>query len=340
MKGTQVAERTRRAAASTRRRGTDEDAGGGGLNRDYSGEEYREPGEGYQGPTPAKGLYPAKLVQVKDHVSGEGNESVRWSFELTGGESVNEDGDKASVAGFRDHQYTNDSTTLWREQQIAVALGLVKPNGKLKMSYAMILKKAKPCTVRIIRERYVPEDGGDPEWRAKIAAVLSARETTAAKPSSRRRKDEDVEDVFDDEAEEVDEDEEAEEEEAPPPRRSRSRRKAEPEPEEEEEEEPEDEGEEDEEPYDPDALAAELEDLSLAALKKRARDEFGVTIKRGMDADTIIEAVLDTLDADEEEPEEEEEEEPPPPPKRASRTRAAAKPARRKARGGSDDPPF
>ena len=325
-----MATRTRRAAST---RPADSDGGGGGLDRDYSGEEYREPGEGYNGPTPVKGLYPAKLVQVKDHESAEGNESIRWTFELTGGESPNEDGDYESVAGFRDHQYTNDHSTLWREQQIAVALGLVKPNGRLKMSFANILKKAKPCTVRIIRERYVPEDGGDPEWRAKISAVLGYRDPAANKKSTRRKAD-DAEDVFEEEVEE-----EVEEVEETKPRRqsSRSRRKAaEPEPEEDEDEDEEEEDEEEDEPeegsdYDPDELAAELEALSLVQLKKRAREEFGIAIKKGMTADDVIEAVLDTLD---EEDEEEEPEEEPEPPKRSSRRTTTTK------KRGSQDPPF
>lgn len=339
-----MAERTRRTRATSSRRSSGEDSGGGRLNRDYGDEEYREPGEGYNGPTPKKGLYPAKLVSINDHVSSDGNESVRWCFELTGGTSPDDEGEEQSVAGFRDYQYTNDDTTLWREQQIAVALGLVKPNGKLNATYAAILKKAKPCTVRLIRERYIPEDG-DPEWRAKIAAVLAARDNGAAKTTRRRAKDEDAEDVFDDE---TDGDEDEEEEETPAPARSRrstsrSRRKApEPEPEDEEEE-PEDEDEEgDEEPYDPDELAAELEDLGMVALKKRARDEFGVKITRGMKADAIIDAILETLDEGDEDEEDEEPEEEPDPPKRSTRSRQTAsrsKSSSRK-RGSSEEPPF
>jgi hypothetical protein len=335
---TEVAERaarSRRGATSRRSSAPAE-----GLDRDYSGEEYREPGEGYNGPTPVKGLYPAKLVQVKNHQSNEGNDSVRWTFELTGGESPDEDGEPMSVAGFRDHQYTNDHSTLWREQQIAVALGLVKPNGKLKASFDAILKRAKPCTVRIIRERYVPEDGSDPEWRAKIAAVLSARPDSKTGAKSRRGKadDEPAEDVFDGDEDGDDE------EETPPPRRSRSRRKAEPEPEPDEPDEDEegDDGEEDW-PEDPDELAAALEELSLTELKKVARDDFEVKITRGMKADEIIEAVLETLDEDEgdeeDEPEEDEPEEEPEPPKRRSRA-AAAKTSTRRKRGSSQDPPF
>jgi hypothetical protein len=338
----QVATRTRasRRSAGTSG-GTRGDTGGGSLNRDYGDDDYREPGEGYNGPTPKKGLYPAKLVSINEHTKQGDDEpsSIRWGFELIGGTSPDDDGEEKSVEGFRDYQYTNDDTTLWREHQIAVALGLIKPNGKLKMTFKQILDKAKPCTVRIIRERYVPEDGGDPEWRAKIAAVLAARAETAGKATSRRRaKDEDATDVFD-----GDEDGDDEEEETPPPRRSRSRKKAEPEPEpepEDEDEEDEEEGDEDDWPEDPDELAAALEELSLAELKTTAKEDFGVTVKRGMKADAIVDAILDTLDAEEEDEEDEEPEEEPEPPKRRSRAGTAKTAAKGRTKRGSQDPPF
>lgn len=307
---------------STRRRASSAPADG--LDRDYSDEEYREPGEGYNGPQPRKGLYPAKLVSVGHHTK-QGDEeptSVKWGFELTGGEAPNDEGDRVSVAGFRDNQYTNDTTTKWREQQIAVALGLMKPNGRLKMSFDAMVKKAKPCTVRIIRERYIPEDDPDnAEWRAKIVAVLAAREDTGPKSRSRKPKDEDPLDA--DEEDEPDGDDENDEE-------------------------------EDGWPEDPDELAAELEELSLAELKKVAKEDFEVKITRGMKSDEIIEAVLETLededeDDEEDEPEEDEpEDEPEPPKKRSSRstsrssgaTAAKGRTSRRAARGSSEEPPF
>jgi hypothetical protein len=322
-----VATRTRRSTSS-RRTAREDSAPAGRLNRDYDGEEYREPGEGYQGEQPTKGLYNCKLVSINDHTKQGEDEasSVRWGFELLEG-SENKNGD--DVSGWRDYLYTNENT-LWREQQMLVATGVIKPGGKLNLTYDAILKKAKPCTVRVGVESYVPEDG-EPEWRGRMQAFLPLREGSAAK-KSRRPKDDDepAEDVFDEE--EGDEDDE-EEEAAPPPRRNR--RKSTPEPEPEEEDEEDEEEEDDEEDYDPDELAAELADLSLATLKKRARDEFGVKIARGMTADDIIEAVLDTLG--EEDEDEEEEEEPPPPPKRTTRAKPAA---RKKARGSSEEPPF
>lgn len=340
-----MAERTRSrrgAAAGSSRRGRAESASGK-LNRDYSDEEYREPSEGYQGEQPTKGLYTAELFDIKDHTTGEGNESVRWGFRLAEG-SENKHGD--DVSGFPDFIYTTENA-LWKEQQILVALGIIKPGGKVNLSYDGIIKKAKPCTVKIGLERYVPEDG-DPEWRGRMEAFLPLRDSTGPAKSRRAKQDADAEDVFDDDETDDDEDEE----ETPPARSrrstTRSRRKAEPEPEEDEEGdedglEPEDDEEEGDEDYDPDELAAELADLTLAKLKARARDEFGVKITRGMVADDIIDAVLDTLDDDEpeeDESEDEPEEEPELPKRRGtSRTKTGSASTRRK-RGTSKEPPF
>lgn len=331
-----MATRTRKASAGTSRRRASEPAGGR-LNRDFADEEYREPGEGYNGEQPTKGLYTCELFGINDHTKQGEDEpsSIRWGFRLVDG-SVNKHGD--DVSGWPDFIYTNENTA-WREQQILVATGVIKPGGKVNLPYDAIIKKAKPCTVRVGLERYIPEDGeGDPEWRGRMQAFLPPKADSAKKSRRRKDADEPVEDVFDEEETDADEDEE----ETPPPPRSRSRRKAAPEPEPEDEDESEDEDDEDEEPYDADELAAELEDLSLAALKKRARDEFGVKIARGMDTEAIIDAVLETLDEDEED--EEDEEEPPPPPKRASGGRRPAKTANatsaRRAKRGSNEPPF
>lgn len=342
----QVAERTRRSRSAAAGSGRARSQGDGGrLNRSYEGEEYREPGEGYNGEQPTKGLYTCELFDVRDHTKADDEEatSIRWGFRLTPGQE-NKNGD--DVSGFPDFIYTTENTA-WREQQMLVALGVIKPNGKVNLTYEGIIKKAKPCTVKIGMERYVPEDGSDPEWRGRMTAFLPLREGVA-KPKSRRAKDEDegVEDVFDD-GDEPDDDGEDDEPEPEPAKTRRStnrRRKAEPEPEPEddEDEEGDDEDGEEDEPYDAEVLEAELAELTLAKLKARARDEFSVKITRGMDADKIIDAVLATLDEpDEDEDEDDEPEEEPEPPKRRSRT--AAKPAassRRRASKGSDDPPF
>lgn len=336
-----MAERTRRRAAGSTSRRTSSADSGGRLNRDYTDEEYRTPDEGYDGPEPTKGLYTAELVRINDHTKKDEDESssVRWLFRLAKG-SVNSDGE--DVSGWMDSQYTNENT-LWREQQMLVALGVIKPGGKVNLTYDGIVKKAKACTTKVGVERVIDEEG-EGSWRGRMQAFLPLRETTAERRGVKRRKDEDDEDVFDGDDDEDEEDDEPEEEKPARARRStsRSRRKAEPEPEPEDDEEDESDEDEDDEEYDPDVLAAELEDLSLAALKKRARDEFEITIKRGMTADKIIDAILDTLpesddvddDDDDDEPEEE-----PEPPKRSARSKISKTTTRRK-RGSSDEPPF
>lgn len=272
-----MAERTR-SRRTTAGRGGQETASGR-LKRNYSDEEYREPGEGYNGPQPSRGLYTAELFDVRDHTTGEGNESIRWGFRLVPGSEDAKTGD--DVSGFADFLYTNDNT-LWREQQILVATGVIKPNGQLNLTYEQILKKAKPCTVKMGQERYVPEDG-EPEWRGRMQAFLPPKDG-AAKTTRRKAKDEDVdESEFEEEATE--------------------------------------DAEESDWPEDPDELAEALEELSLAELKKVAREDFSVKISRGMDKEDIVESVLDTLEESADEPEEDEPEEEPEPPKRSTRSR-------------------
>lgn len=307
-----MATRTRRSAAKSEPFD--------GFDEDFGDTEYREPGEAYDGPPPTKGMYRVKLVSVESHESAAGNTGRKWVFDILPGET-NKHGE--DVGGWRGYKYTNNEGAKYIEQMILVALGLIKPGDKCKLSYAQVVAKAKPCLVRVVMEKYVPEDGEDAEWVPKLAAgFLPDRTTGKAK------------------AAEIDEEDDDEDE--PPVRARRSRAKAAPEPE------PEEEDDEEEEPeYDPDELAEELEALTLAALKKRARDEFGVTVARGDDADKIIDKILDTLpeeeDAEEadEDDEEEEEEEAPKRPARTSSRGKAAPPARKSRRTGfSDEPPF
>lgn len=296
------------------------------FERDYSEEEYREPGEGYNGEEPTKGLYPFRLVDLREHTSQSDNESLHWTFEMTE-DAVGKNGD--SYAGWRGHLYTNDDAALWKEQQIMVALRLIKPRGKYRGTLESVLQKGSKVIVmgRVIRERYIPDDGGEGEWRAKLTSVMIPKTTTA---SGARADDDDVDD-------------EEEDEEPAPRRSSRTRRTPaapEPEPDENEDEEEDDEESEEEtgEGYDLDQLEEELGGLTLVQLKKRAKEEFGFTASglRGMKADDLIEAILEKVDteqADDEEPEEE-----PEPPRRASRAKTA--PPKTRGRRGSDDPPF
>jgi hypothetical protein len=318
MRGSQVATTTRRSRAASK---------APGINRDYSDTDYRE-SDVYDGPEPTKGIYRFKLVGVQEHTSADDNESIQWIFQIMDGEE-NKHGD--SVAGWKGRKYTNGDGAKWVEQKIAVATGLIKnPKDTLDMSFADIIKRAKPCRALVAMERYIPDDGGDPEWRASLTSVFMPDDGGASSSKAKSRA-----------AEDVDDDEEAEEEEPPPKTRARrSRAKAEPEPEpedDEEDEEPEDEGE-----VDLDALEEELLGLSLVALKKRARAE-GVTVKRGMSDEEIVEAIMEKAEEELGEEEDEEEEEPEPPTR--GRTRSASSAARSKSdnrgkRGYSDEPPF
>lgn len=295
--------------------------------RDYKDQEWREPGEGYNGEEPQKGMYPFRLVDVREHETSQGNESVHWTFEMTD-DAASKDG-TASYAGWRGHLYTNDDTAAWKEQQIMVALGAIRPNGKYNGTLEGLLKKYGKVVVmgRVIRERFIPEDGGEGEWRAKLVTVIKGREE-----GTTRRGRNDVDDEPD-----VDTDEDDEEEPAPPPRRSRARRSA-PEPEPEPEPDEDEDGEED-----LDALAEELEKMTMAALKKHAKEEFGLTVAevRGLDKEDLIEKILEVaeLPEDEDEPEEE----PVPPPRRAARAGKSStrSTSRTKSRSGyEDEPPF
>lgn len=298
------------------------------LKRSYKDQEWREPGEGYNGEEPQKGLYPMKLVNVEEHVTQNGDESIHWVFEMTADAGRGND----SYEGWRGHIYTNDNSTAWKEQQVLVALGAIQPRGSINMTLDALLKKFGKVTVmgRVLREKYIPEDGdGEGEWKAKLQSVLKSRDAVGPKRKGRDADDDDEDEPF------VSEEDEDDEEEAPPKRSTRSRRKAEPEPEEDEEEDE----EEDDEEVDPDELAEELEALSLAALKKRAREEYSVKVVRGMDADAIIDAILETLEDQDDDEDDEEEEEEPEPPKRGRRA-AVAKPATGTGRRRTGKAPF
>jgi hypothetical protein len=301
-----------------------------GLNRDYSDVDFRED-EIYDGEQPTKGMYRLRLVAVADHTKQNEDEpsSVKWTFQIMEGEQ-NKHGD--DVAGWRGYKYTNENAA-WVEQKILVALGLIKPKGKISLTYAEMVKRAKPCRGLIALERYIPEDG-DAEWRPGLTSVFMP-DGVSAKAKSKA-------------AEETDEDDDEDDE--PPPTASRSRRrKQDPDPEPDEEDEDEDEPDEDEEEVDLDELAEELEALSLAELKKRAREEYGVKITRGMQPDAIVDAILDTLEGDEEDEEDEDEEDEPEPepakrPARSTtrgKTSSASSRGRSKSKAGYDDePPF
>lgn len=321
------------------------------LKRSYKDEEYKPGGGIYDGPAPTPGMHPVKLVSVEEHTSAEGNDGVKWTLDICEGK----------FTGWRGYVYTNDDTALWKEQEMLVALGVIKPNGSIDMTFDAIVKKAKPCRARIKNEMY------DGEARGKIATLIPA---DAAGPATKGkgRADEPEDDAeFEDEAESDEElDERAEELAA----LSLVKLKAEakkagltladykgksdteiidlilgvefPEDaDEEDEEEPEDEDEE--EGFDAEALQEELEKLTLVKLKARAKADYSATLAdlKGLDKEEVIEWILDkaeeaaegTDDEEEAEDEPEEEEEKP------ARGKASARSSRSR-RGTTTEPPF
>jgi len=301
--------------------------------RNYKETEWREPGEGYTGEEPMKGLYPMRLVGVEPHESAEGNASTHWTFQCTA-EAIGKNGD--SYEGWRGHKYTNDEGAAFIEQQILVALGAIRPNGTIKTTLEELVRKYGKVTVlgRVVRERYIPEDG-EPEWRAKLATVLKNRDAPRGTGS-----DDDDEDEADEEVEE-----------APPTTRTSRRASRKPAPasaaDPEEDEEDEEEDDQEEEPYDLDELGEELEGLTPVQLKKRAREEFGFTTAqlRGVAAEDIIEQILDKVEAEQDGEDEEEEPEPEPPKRSKARAATATKSAasgrkRASTPTADDEPPF
>lgn len=321
------------------RRGARTSTRGTPFVRNYKDEEWREPSEGYNGPEPQKGLYPMTLVRVEPHQTEAGNDSIHWQFQATE-DAVHANGDE--YAGWIGHAYTNDEGAKFREQEIMVALGAIRPNGQYKGTLEALLKKYGNVVVlgRVIREKYIPEGETDGEWRAKLRTVIKSRDNV---PGKKRPLDEDGD--YDDDVE-VDEDVEEEAPVAPPKRARRGKAAPEPEPEEVEEDEDAEEAGDDEE-YDPDELFEDLSEMTLVALKKRAKEEFDFTTAelRGKTAEDIIAEIFEALELElpEDEAEEEVEEEPEPP-KRSARTRTTtkAKPTRARAakKGGDQDPPF
>jgi hypothetical protein len=232
-----------------------------GISGNFKDTEYKESGGGYDGPDPATGLYPAKLTSVGPHTTSD--TSIVWTFDITDGK----------YAGWRGWTYSDMDNAKWKTQQILVALGVIEPNGDINKTYDQIMKEAEPCRIRTVSESY------EGEHRAKIRSLLKGLGASA--------------DAADEEEEEEDADfdDKKPAKKAAPARGSRSRKAKDPEPEPEEEEE--EDGDE-EEGIDLDALEEELEDMSLADLKKKAK-EFGATRTeiKDLDGEELIDLILD-----------------------------------------------
>lgn len=112
---------------------------------------------GYQGEQPKPGIYEAKLVVCEEHVSASSEqEGTHWVFEITDG----------PYTGWRGHQYTNDDSTLWKQDQILTALGLQEAGGSYSGTHEAIVKKSGAVRIKTNLEEY------NDEKRGKIRVVL------------------------------------------------------------------------------------------------------------------------------------------------------------------------
>lgn len=142
----------------------------GKMKRDYGDVERREPGEGYNGDQPKPGIYNAELSTLKEHSTSD--TATQWTFDIT----------DEPFAGWRGWVYTNAEGAAWKELQILEAIGILAPGEtEVNSTHEQILKKAKPCRIRVKNETY------EGEKRAKITTILPA--TDAATGGKKKKKD-------------------------------------------------------------------------------------------------------------------------------------------------------
>lgn len=124
---------------------------------DYDDYEEKE-GSGYDGEQPRNGIYPGRLVSLKEHESGNSDTSLEWVFEITEGD----------YEGWRGWSYSNLDGSKWKTQQYLKAIngGVEKKTSVDPSKHAAIVKKAKPVRLRIKGEKY------EGERRARIGSVL------------------------------------------------------------------------------------------------------------------------------------------------------------------------
>jgi hypothetical protein len=142
---------------------------------DVDFDDYEESTGGYDGEEPKKGIYSGKLVQLNEHTSGEGNESLRWVFEITEGD----------YAGWRGYVYSNMTTAKWKTQEMTLAIAggkkakmSLKPGAEGKADEgreSATVKKAKPIRIRVINEMY------EEERKARIRNILPAKADKSSK---------------------------------------------------------------------------------------------------------------------------------------------------------------
>lgn len=283
-----------------------------GISAKFDDTEYKESAGRYEGPAPAPGLYPCKLVMVEAHDTSD--TAMRWTFDIIDGK----------YAGWRDWVYSDLDKSKWKTQNILVALGLMEPEGEINHTYEQIIKDAQPFRARVTNEDYKDEIKG------RISAFLKGLGTAVAEADDEDEADEDFDDKKPTRGEGK-------------PRSRGKKSDPEPEPDEDEGDEereareeelaalsavgikkaakeagfaladyrgmeqseivqlildkefPEDDEEEKPEGIDLDALEEELEGLDLAALKKKAKD-FGATraeLKEADDEEGLIDLILD-----------------------------------------------
>jgi len=134
---------------------------------------------GYNGDEPKRGIYDGELIGFNEHTSAEGNEGLKWLFRIT----------EEPYAGWLGSVYSNMDSTLWRTEQITLAIQGGR-KGKITLSPAedssgakdsKTVQQAAPVRLRIAQETY--ED----EKRGKIRAVLVSEK--ASKKSKKKAED-------------------------------------------------------------------------------------------------------------------------------------------------------
>lgn len=284
-----------------------------GISGSFKGTEYKEQGGGYDGPPPPRGLYPAKLSSVGAHTTSD--TSIVWTFDITDGK----------YAGWRGWVYSDMDNSKWKTQNILVALGVIEPEAEINKSYEQIMKEAEPCRVQIIVEDY------QDELRSKVKNVLVAGSATAdaedeadpdfddeaesapAPKASRRSRGAKAEPPPATDGSEDDDAREAREEELAELSLADVKKVAKDagfkladyrgkEPGEIiemilDKEFPEDDEAEEKKGLDLDELEEELEDMTLADLKKKAKD-FGLKVAdiRGKDEEELIDLIMDAAE--------------------------------------------
>lgn len=285
-----------------------------GISAKFDDTEYKESAGRYEGPAPTPGLYPAKLVDVEAHTTSD--TAIRWTFDIIEGK----------YTGWRDWIYSDLENSKWKTQNILVALGIMEPEGEINATYDQIKKEAQPFRARVTNEVY------EGETKGRIASFLKGLGTAAPADDDEDDEDEPDED-FDDKkpaaparrsraksAPEPEEDED-DEEESDDAREKRNEelsalsladlkkaakaagfKLADYRGKEDSEiidlildkEFPEDDEGEGDEGIDLDALEEELEEMSLADLKKKAKEFRATTAEiKGLDEEELIDLILE-----------------------------------------------